>query len=94
MLFSRNLFAALLTVAAVGVTGSPVELVKRNSIASVQWCRLPEDQSLPKRCESNGWVEEATDSNPHCCQTGDIYWLNSFHIWPTVANIVQCILYS
>ena len=84
---------ALLAVAAVGVTGSPVELMKRDVIASVQWCRIPEDQSLPKRCESNGWVEPPTPSNPNCYHTGDIYWLNSFHIWPTVADLVICVLY-
>jgi hypothetical protein len=96
MLFSRNLFAALLALAAVGVTGSPVELVKRDSIASVQWCRIPEDQSLPKRCESNGWVEESIGPwSLNCLHTGDIYWLDSFHVWPTVTTgYVICALYS
>ena len=74
MLFSTNLFVALLTVAAIGVTGSPVELQKRDYIASVGYCRTYDDSSQ-NRCSGNGDVE-----NWQCYQTNGIYWLNTFSI--------------
>ena len=57
MLFSRNLFAAFLAVAAVAVGGSPVELEKRNngnpSFCMLEnWsgrdCRTPEPSNVER----------------------------------------------
>ena len=70
MLFSGKLIAAFFTVAAVGVTGSPVEFVKRDSIGSVQYCRLSD-------CGTNWSVNSG-----QCYQTGGIYWLDTFDITP------------
>jgi hypothetical protein len=41
MIFSGKLFAALITVAAVGVTGSPVELEERGALPHVYYCDGP-----------------------------------------------------
>jgi hypothetical protein len=48
MLFSTNLFAALLAVAAVGVTGSPVEVEKRG-LGTVSYC---EGEQFAQPCRS------------------------------------------
>ena len=89
MLFSKNLFAALLAVAAVRVTGSPVELQKRDSIGSAQWCS-------GDNCELNGWIEPTTPTSLNCYQTGDICWLDSFVARPADGNAggIFCTLYT
>jgi hypothetical protein len=70
MVFSGKLIAAFLAVAAVGVTGSPVELVKRDSIGSVAYCRLSD-------CGGNGSVNSG-----QCYGTNGINWLDTFDITP------------
>ena len=72
MLFSGKLVAAFLAAAAVGVTGSPVELVKRDFIfiGSVGYCRLSD-------CGWNGSVD-----SHQCYQTGGIDWLDRLYVYP------------
>ena len=70
MLFSGKLIAAFLAAAAVGVTGSPVEFVKRDFIGSVGYCRFSD-------CGWNGSV-----NSRQCYGTDGIDWLDRLYVYP------------
>jgi len=58
MLFSKNLFAALLAVAAVGVNGSPVELKKRQILDTILVCPDDFDSRPTQTCGTYNFAAE------------------------------------
>ena len=55
-MFSRKLFAALLAAAAVCVTGSPVELEKRQASVNFYYCI----ETMPGPAQACSWFEDVT----------------------------------
>jgi len=62
MLFSKNLFAALFVVAAVGVNGSPAELEKRQQVTCGRFNTPPRDD------DPSIYLQLCSGKRTYCCR--------------------------
>jgi len=62
MLFSKNLFAALLVVAAIGVNGSPTELEKRQQVTCGRF------NTPPRNDDPSIYLQLCASGRVYCCR--------------------------